>query len=89
MISLLPFTPYPKVKLELNKDIIDPKVISGAEIVQITWSSLLGKDNEELIRIELLCHPKFAIHIEKTKKDFKKSYDNFNKYPKMNKIDWE
>ena len=89
MINLHTFTPYPNVKLELNKDIIDPNVISDAETVEVTWTSLLGKESKELIKIGLLSSQKFVACVQETRTDFKKKHNDLNKYPKMNEVDWE
>lgn len=87
-IFTIPDFPFPDINLEGYREITN-RNIADFEVIHITWGSLLGRNNDELIELTLHSNPKFISHILRTKEDFKVNYSNFRKYPKMNESDWE
>ncbi len=93
MTNTQPFTipdfPAPIINLRGYKDITNRNVAPDFKVIHVTWSSLLGKSNQELITLALSNSSKFISFVKQTREDFKVNYMNFSKYPKMNENDWE
>lgn len=85
----IPDFPAPIFNSIRYKDITNRNVAPDFEVVHITWSSLLGKANEELVALSLFNSSKFISFVKQTKENFKVNHMNFRKYPKMNKNDWK
>lgn len=93
MTNLYPLTipdfPTPKIYLKGYRDITNRGVAPNFNVLTITWSSLLGMGNEELLKLAIFNNSKFIAFVTQTRKDFKLNHKNYRKYPKMNEKDWK
>lgn len=88
MTNLLPFS-YPNFEPTVSKDLIASNISQVYKVGKTIWGSLLGKDNKDLPTILLLNNVRFITFVEKTKDEFKKSYNDLHKFPKMDDEDWK
>ncbi len=73
----------------VSRDLINLQSFPSYRIVKAIWGSLLGKDNQELLKQSLYMNSQFISYVVKTREDFINDHANFQKYPKMNESDWE
>jgi len=86
--NLLPFT-HPDIEQGVSKDLIASNISPLFEVKKLIWGSLLGKENNEIVRDVLFNSPNFIAYIANVRQDFISNHANYRKYPKMNEKDWE
>jgi hypothetical protein len=74
------------IKGDMKEGTMEPARIKDASI-NIVWGSLLGKSNEELQKEALYFAPELLEHIKGVREDLLRNYDDYDKYPALDKKD--